>query len=156
MTPRLDPSSVEHRLITMRKAIGHLDSVGPVDTARLDSDPATGLVVERNLSLLLDLAFAINSHVSAAVLGEAPQTSAASFAAAARAGLIDTELATALAPPEGPHHVLVQLSLDSEPGEVAAVVSVALSGYTEYMRQVARWAATQGVAHLHSSGSRGQ
>jgi hypothetical protein len=43
----------------------------------------------------------------------------------------------------GPHHVLVQLSLDSEPEEVAAVVSAALSGYGEYVRQVARWTTAQ-------------
>ena len=143
MTSSLDLGSVEHRLITMRKSVGHLESVGPVDRARLESDPATGLAVERILALLVDLAFAINSHVSAAVLGEVPQTSAASFGAAEKAGMIDAELAAALAPPDGPHNVLMQLYLDTEPEEVAAVVSAALSGYGEYVRQVAAWTAAQ-------------
>lgn len=141
MTPRLDHGAIEHRLITMRRSIGQLDSLGPVDRARLDGDPATGLVVERILALLADLAFAINSQVSAAVLDEVPRSSAASFGAAAKAGMIDMAVATALAPPDGPHNVLMQLCLDSEPEEVAAVVSAALSGYREYVRQVARWAA---------------
>lgn len=137
----VDRGSVEHALITMRKTVGHLDSFGPVDRARLDSHPAIGLVVERNLALLADLAFAINSQVAAAVLGEAPETPAISFGAAERAGLIDADLAGALAPADGQHHVLMQLCLDTEPDEVAAVVSAALSGYEEYVRQVTRWTA---------------
>lgn len=139
MTPRSDWGSVAHKLITMRKSVGQLDALGPVDRAHLESDPATGLVIERILALLADLAFAINSQVSAAVLGEMPQATAASFGAAAKAGMIDAELATALARPDGPHHVLVQLYLDTEPEAVAAVVSAALSGYGEYVLQVARW-----------------
>jgi len=124
----------------MRRSVGQLDSLGPVDRTRLESNPATGLVVERILALLVDLAFAINSHVAAAVLGEVPRTPAGSFGAAVQAGMIDADLATVLAPPD-PHNVLVQLYLDSEPEEVAAIVSAALSGYEEYVRQVARWTA---------------
>lgn len=139
--PRLDRASVEHRLITMRKAIGQLDAVGPVDRARLERHPPTGLGAERILALLDDLAFAINTQVCAAVLGEVPPTSAASFGAAEKAGLIDAELANRLVPSEGPHYVLLQLYLDSEPDEVAAVVADALNGYGEYVRQVSGWAA---------------
>jgi uncharacterized protein YutE (UPF0331/DUF86 family) len=141
VTSRLDRGAVEHRLITMRKSVGQLDSLGPVDCARLESNPATGLAVERILALLVDLAFAINSHVAAAVLDEVPRTPAGSFGAAAKAGMIDAELAAVLAPPD-PHNVLVQLHLDSEPEEVAAIVSAALSGYEEYVRQVTSWTAT--------------
>ena len=136
----VDRAAIEHRLITMRKSVVQLDSLGRLDSARLADDPGTGLAVERVLALLNDLAFAINRHVSAGVLSEAPPlTPAASFGAAERAGLIDAELAAALAPADGPHHVLVQLCLDAEPGEVAAVVSAARSGYREYVRQVTDW-----------------
>lgn len=123
----------------MRKSVGQLDSLGPVGRARLESDPETGLVVERILALLVDLACAINGHVSMAVLGEQPRIPAASFGAAEKAGMIDAELATALAPPDGPHNVLVQLYLDTEPDEVTAVVSAARSAYREYVRQVTDW-----------------
>ncbi|WP_232838566.1 DUF86 domain-containing protein [Streptomyces geranii] len=127
----------------MRRSVDHLGSFGPMDRARLDSDPAAGLVAERILALLADLAVTINSHVATAVLGEVPGSPAASFGAAERAGMIDTELAAALVPPEGPHNVLVQLYLDTEPEEVAAIVSAALSGYGEYVRQVAAWTTPQ-------------
>lgn len=136
----VDRAAIEHRLITMRKSVVQLDSLGRLDSARLANDPGTGLAVERVLALLNDLAFVINRHVCEGVLGEAPpRTPAASFGAAERAGLIDAELAAALAPADGPHHVLVQLCLDAEPEEVAAVVSAARSGYREYVRQVTDW-----------------
>lgn len=144
----VDPASVEHRLLTMRKAIGQLQSLGPLGGARLAADPTTGLVVERILALLVDLAQLINTHASQAVLAQRPQTVAASFDAAQRIGMIDAALASALAPADGPHHVLMQLSLDVEPEEAAAVVAGALAGYGEYVRQVGRWLADQGRSSL--------
>ncbi|MEV6544104.1 hypothetical protein [Streptomyces sp. NPDC051665] len=138
----VDRASIEHRLITMRKSVVQLDSLGALDSARLVSDPGAGLVIERILALLHDLALAINRHVSEAVSGEAPPPiPAASFGAAGRAGMIDAELATALTLADDPHHVLVQLYLDTEPEEVVAVVAAALAGYREYVRQVTDWIA---------------
>ncbi|ROO87510.1 hypothetical protein EDD29_5118 [Actinocorallia herbida] len=140
-SPPVDHGAIRHRLITMRRSIGQLRSLGPVDTVRWDLDPATGLVVERILSLLLDQAFMINRHVAEAVLGEAPRTAAGSFEAAQRAGLIDLSLVAAIVPPDGPHHVLMQLHLDSDPTQIAAIVAAALHEYQEYVRQITRWTA---------------
>ena len=140
-TAVLDPGSIEHRLITMRRSVGQLDTLGSVDRSRLEARPATGLVIERMLALLGDLAFAINAHVAGALLGERPETAAAAFAAAGRAQLIDDDLAAALAPEDGPHHVLVQLTLDSDPDEVGAIVSAAREDYRRYVDQVGRWVA---------------
>ncbi|MER5185292.1 hypothetical protein ABT009_44665 [Streptomyces sp. NPDC002896] len=142
MGPGPDRGSIEHRLITMRRSLAQLDALGPVDRACLDGDPATGLVVERILALMADLAFGINCHVAAAVSGEAPKTFAASFRVAENVGMLDERPAAALLLPDGPH-VLVQLCLDTEPDEVAAVVSAAGSGYREYLRQAASWAANR-------------
>jgi uncharacterized protein YutE (UPF0331/DUF86 family) len=146
MTSPLDRSPIEHRLITMRRSVDQLGSLEPLDRSRLESDPAIGLVIERTLALLDDLAFAINSYVSAAVTSDAPRTSAASFGAAEQAGLIDSRLATALTPPDGQHNILVQLYLDNEPEKVPAILSAALTGYREYMRQVVRWTESGGPA----------
>jgi uncharacterized protein YutE (UPF0331/DUF86 family) len=134
---------VENRLVTMRKSVGQLGAPGPLDRERLARDPASGVVVERVLALLAELAFEVNRQVAAAVLGETPESAAAAFGAAERAGVIDARVAAALAPPDGPHHVLVQLYLDAEPERVAAVVSAAVAGYAEYVRQVSRWTAAQ-------------
>jgi uncharacterized protein YutE (UPF0331/DUF86 family) len=136
----LDRDAAANRLVSLRSAVGQLGAAGPLDRARLDRDPASGLVVERMLALLADLAFEI-SRQAAAALGEAPESPAAAFSAAARAGLIDERLAAALAPPDGPHHLLVQRYLDTEPERVAGVVSDAVAVYREYVRQ-----ATAGLA----------
>ena len=132
----VDRASIEHRLITMRKSVGQLDGLGALDSARLAADPGAGLVIERILALLYDLALVINR---AALSGRQPGTPAASFGAAERAGVIDAELADALAPADGPHHVLVQLCLDTEPEKVPAIVDAARSGYREYVRQLTDW-----------------
>lgn len=132
----MDRAAIEHRLITMRKSVGQLDSLGALDSARLAADPGAGLVIERILALLYDLAAAINR---AALPGRQPRTPTASFGAAGKAGMIDAELAAALAPADGPHHVLVQLCLDTEPENVPAIVAAARTGYREYVRQVTDW-----------------
>jgi hypothetical protein len=75
------------------------------------------------------------------VLGEVPRTPGAAFDAVGRVGVLDPELAAALAPPDGPHHVLLQLSLDTDPDEAAAVVRTALTGYRTYVHQVTSWIA---------------
>jgi uncharacterized protein YutE (UPF0331/DUF86 family) len=127
--------AVRNQLITMGNAVGQLSAAGSLDRARLACDPSSGLVVERMLALLADLAFEINRQAAAA-LGEAPESAAAAFGAAARAGLIDERLVMALAPFDGPHHLLVQQYLDTEPERVAGVVSDAVAAYREYVRQV--------------------
>jgi uncharacterized protein YutE (UPF0331/DUF86 family) len=131
----MDRDAVRNRLVTMRNSVGQLTAAGPLDRARLACDPSGGLVVERMLALLADLAFEINRQAAVA-LAEAPESPAAAFGAAARAGLIDERLAMALTPPDGPHHLLVQQYLDTEPERVAGVVSDAVAAYQEYVRQV--------------------
>ncbi|MFG1923355.1 hypothetical protein [Cryptosporangium sp. NPDC048952] len=139
----LDKAAIEHRLITIRKTVVQLESAGRVDVSRLDQYHGHGIAIERMLAILDDLAFAINRHVAVVVLGEAPPTSEASFAAAQKAGLIDEELAIALTPEDGPHNVLVQLSLDAEPGAIEGIVAGAIAAYQEYARQVAGWTSAQ-------------
>lgn len=152
MTPCLDREAVEKRLVTMRKSVGQLSAPGPLDAGRLARDPVSGLVVERVLALLADLAFEVNRQVAAAVLGETPDGGAAAFGAAVRAGVIDAGLAADLTPPDGPHHLLVQLFLDSEPERVAGVVTDAVAAYREYVRQVT--AALGAPAGCHASADR--
>jgi hypothetical protein len=109
----LDREAAGNLLVTMRNCVGQLSAAGPLDRPQLARDPASGLVVERLLALLADLAFEIN-----------------------RAGPIDEGPAVAAPPPDGPYHLLVQQYLDTEPERVAAVVSDAVAAYREYLRQV--------------------
>ena len=106
----MDRDVARNLLVTMRNAVGQLRAAGSLDPARLAHDPASGLVVERLLALLADLASEIN-----------------------RAGLIDERVAVAPAPVDGPYHLLVQQYLDTEPERVAGVVADAVAAYREYV-----------------------
>lgn len=97
------------------------------------------MAAERILTLLVDLAFAINSHVAVAELGRAPDSYQASFALATEAGLINADLAAALTPSAGLRNVLVHGYLDVDPTQVALAIPLALQHYREFVGQVAGW-----------------
>ncbi|WP_433800011.1 type VII toxin-antitoxin system HepT family RNase toxin [Actinomycetospora sp. CA-084318] len=145
MTPRrLDWHSVHPKLRQIERFAGVLVSFDPVTAADLDADIRTALAVERALTLLVELAFAVNAHVAAAVLGRSPDSYAESFALAAEVGAIDAALAARLRPSAGMRNVLVHAYLEVDHEIVAASLPSAVTDYTEYSRQVARWFATSG------------
>ena len=138
MTPRaVDWRTVRAKLRRMRELLDQLERLGPVDANRLEVEPVTALAVERILTLLVDLAFAGNSHVAVALLGRAPDSYAQSFALAAQVGMIDDPLAKALRPSVGLRNVLVHQYLDVDREVVAAAVPLAVDQYAAYVRQVA-------------------
>ena len=146
MTPRsIDWRSVRAKLRRIRDLLDQLQSFGPIDEARLAADPVIELAIERILTLLVDLAFAGNSHVAVALLSRAPDTYGESFALAAESGMITSELAAALRPSVGMRNVLVHDYLETDRGLVAAAVPLALDQYSEYVRQVARFAADRAI-----------
>lgn len=129
----------------MRKSVGQLESYGPIDTALLEHKPDAGLVAERILFFLNDLAFEINGFIARVVLGRTPRSLQDSFEAAVLAGVIEADLATRLHP-DDPLHIVLQLSLDADPDAVKAIVSDALSDFTEYIVLVAAWASERSTA----------
>lgn len=138
VTPRaVDWRSLRAKLRRMRELLDQLVVLGPVDPERLAAEPLTALAVERILTLLVDLAFASNSHVAVGLLGRAPDTYAESFALAAEAGMIDGELAAVLRPSVGMRNVLVHNYLDADQARVALAVPLAVEQYGDYVRQVA-------------------
>lgn len=142
MTPRpIDWRSIRAKLRRMQDLLDQLQALGPVDVGRLHAEPVTELAIERVITLLVDLAFAGNSHVAAALLGRAPDSYAESFTLAAAAGMITRDLAAALRPSVGMRNVLVHDYLEADRELVAAAVPLAVQQYGDYVRQVARFAA---------------
>lgn len=140
MTPReIDWRSLRAKLRRIHELVDQLADLGPVDAARLTAESVTALALERILTLLVDLAFANNSHVAVARLGRAPDTYAESFTLAAQAGMIDGGLAAALRPSVGMRNVLVHNYLAVDQERVADAVPLAVEQYGEYVRQVARF-----------------
>ncbi len=140
MIPRmLDGESIVAKIRTMRRLLDKLEALGPVSRDRFTEDFDAQLIAERILSQLVDLAAAINTHVAAVELNEAPHDLTRSFEAAARAGLIDKALAEWLAPSTGLRNILVHAYLDLDVDRFVAAVPLAIDQYGEYIRQVARW-----------------
>lgn len=139
-TPRrLDWRAIAPKLRALDQLLGQLAELGTFDEERLLQEHVNALAAERILTLLVDLAFAVNSHVSVAESGQAPDSYAESFTLAGRAGMISEELAAALRPSAGTRNVLVHVYLEIDYAQVAAAIPLALTQYREYVRQVAAW-----------------
>lgn len=140
MTQRsLDWRSVERKLTRMRRLVEQLVDLGPFDRRRFDAEPVATLAAERILSLLVDLAFATNSHVAVSILKQAPDSYRESFLLAAEAGVIDRSLAEALVPSAGMRNALVHAYLDVDYDKVGIAIAAAPDLFREYVRQVSRW-----------------
>lgn len=140
MTPRrLDWQSVRPKLRQIERFIAVLESYGELTADDLDGDIRTALAVERALTLLVELAFAVNCHVAAARLGRSPDTYADSFALAAESGMIDDALAARLRPSAGMRNVLVHAYLDVDHEIIAAAIPAATAAFGDYATRTARW-----------------
>ena len=135
---------VQQRLALMNLLIDDLDRLGEVTADRLTEDRYLRHVVEHVLEQLVQLAVGINSHVAAAVLGQAVTDYRASFDAAATAGLISRGLATRLHPSTGLRNVVVHEYLDVDLAVLAGAVPAARQDYAAYIRSAADWLADRG------------
>lgn len=134
------------RLAEMDRLLGDLERLGTVSVELLRSDRMVRHAVERILAAVVDLAAAVNSHVSAAAGGEMPADYQSSFATAAAAGALPAELAEALAPSAGLRTAIVHAYLDL--GRVAEAVPLAVRDYRAYVRAVAAWLGAQSADHV--------
>lgn len=123
----------------IRELLDDLEGMGPFDLQRLLNDRIPTLAAERVLTLIVDLAFSANAHVSVAVLRQAPDSYADSFLLAAKAGLIDRDLARAMVPAAGTRNALVHAYLDIDYGRIEIAIDRAPGLFGEYVEQVARW-----------------
>jgi uncharacterized protein YutE (UPF0331/DUF86 family) len=141
MTPRrLDPETIVTRLRAMRQLLDQLD--------RLRNDGAPDdfgrrLQIERILSALVDLAVAIDTHVVVVRLAASPHDMTTSFRLAGDAGLLDSDLAAALAPSVGMRNVIVHAYVDLNVDRMLAAMPLAADQYARYVEQVARWLRVQ-------------
>lgn len=142
MTPRrFDPEIVHSRLREIRALLDDLESVGEVTAETLEQDRITRHAVERILTQVVELAVAINSHLAAAFLDEAPVEYQASFRRAAEVGALPEALAEELAPSAGQRNILVHRYLDVDPQAVAEGATAALRAYRSYVREIATFVA---------------
>lgn len=104
----------------MSTLLEQLGGLGGVDVPRLERQPVVRLAVERVLIQLVDLSVDINSDIGIATLGRAPERFRDSFNLAAEAGALEPDNAL-----------------------VVEAIPRALAGFTDYVRDVARWTRSQ-------------
>ena len=93
--------------------------------------------LERIMTQLVDLSVSINSHIAAAVSGQAPTTYRDSYGAASSVGAISEKLAADLAPSAGLRNVLTHEYVTIDLSILAGAVPKARRLYAEYVRQIA-------------------
>lgn len=144
MNPRpLDSAVITRRLPLMSTLLEQLGGMGAVDVPRLEREPVVRLAVERVLTQLVDLSVDINSHIGSATLGRAPERFRDSFDLAVQAGVLEPESAEALKGSVGLRNVLVDEYLETDYALVVEAIPRALAGFTDYVRDVARWTQSQ-------------
>lgn len=97
MSPRdLSSSTIGVRLRLIRDLLDDLEQFDDVTVDKLTSDRLRMLALERILTLLVDLAAAINQHIITSQTDSAPADYRASFDSVARLGVLPTALADAI------------------------------------------------------------
>ncbi|MGH2768976.1 MAG: type VII toxin-antitoxin system HepT family RNase toxin [Actinomycetota bacterium] len=124
---------------------GYLGELEPYRGVSLDSYLARGgprRAVERLLQLLVEVVADINVHVATETEGKPPNDYRDSFNAAARIGLIPSDLATDLMPSAGLRNALGHDYAILDDGRVHETFHLALDGFREYAQAVQRWIQT--------------
>ncbi|MGV1007198.1 MAG: type VII toxin-antitoxin system HepT family RNase toxin [Dermatophilaceae bacterium] len=137
--PPFDPHVVQTRLVLIGQLLGDLEQAGEVSAAALGDDRMLRHAIERVLSQIVELAVAVNSHVSATQLAQAPRDYRSSFDLMCAAGVIEHDLAKRLKPSVGLRNVLTHEYVEVDLTIVARAVGTARIDYGDYVRAVSSW-----------------
>ncbi|THV40943.1 type VII toxin-antitoxin system HepT family RNase toxin [Glycomyces buryatensis] len=130
---------IAKRLQLMGKLLDRLESIAPDDLEHRDPDDIVRLAVERIVTQVVDIAVSINQHLAAEHLGRAAQNYRESFELVVETGAISSDMAANLGPSTGMRNVLIHEYLETDTGMLAAAVPMAITGYRDYIRSVARF-----------------
>lgn len=117
----------------------YLDKLRPISEHTLDeylSDFYLKASTERLIQLIVECASNINNHVVMEMGQRPPEDYASSFIRASETGLLTGELANRLKGSGGMRNILVHEYMDIDDEKVYRVISIVLSDFKEYMRQV--------------------
>jgi uncharacterized protein YutE (UPF0331/DUF86 family) len=137
---RLDVEVVGQRLRLIDDSLGQLRMLDGHD---LENSPIERAAAERLLQVVVDLAIDVNGHLLVALGHPAPATGRESFVQLGAAGVIDTALATELAPSASLRNVLVHRYVDIVVARVAEAITLTATLYPQYIRQVATFLKSQ-------------
>lgn len=137
MTPRrLDPDSVQRRLVSLRDL---LDQLAELEGSDLHEDAVCRAATLWTLTQLVSVAAGASAHLAAAVTGRAPATMRESFELLTQAGIVDPDLLDDLRAAAGMRDVLVHEYGEIDLHRVAAAVPAARRTFAAFVTQVARF-----------------
>lgn len=139
MTRPVSRDVVVERLARLRSLLDEMRGIGVPTPAQLQSDHVTRYALERLVTLIVDAATALNSHVTARQLDRVATTYAETFDLAADAGVIDDELASRIRDSAKLRNLLVHDYANIDYDILAAALRRVLDDYHLYVQQVARW-----------------
>lgn len=111
----VDPRAVRLRLREVDRRLGRLRRIREAGRAAFLGDPEVQAAAERHLQVAIQGAIDVGAHLVAEASSETPADYAAVFAALARMGVIDAELAERLARAARLRNLLVHLYLQVDP-----------------------------------------
>lgn len=134
---------VRRKLATLHGYIEELADHRDVTLQEYVTGSVRRRAVERLLQLIIEVAADINTHLVTEIEGMPPADYTDSFAAAARVGAIDVDLAARLKSSGGLRNALIHEYGDIEDPLVHRSIPLALDGFEEYLRQVTRWVSSR-------------
>lgn len=137
--PAFDADVVAARLRVLADTLADLGRLRGATADRLEDDPILRAATERFIQVIVDMAVDINGHILVSTMRRTPATARGTFLEMAAAGVLDPELAAALAPSAGMRNLLVHRYADIDVAIVAAAVSEILDGYERYVRDIGTW-----------------
>ncbi|CAN5701417.1 DUF86 domain-containing protein [soil metagenome] len=142
MSPaELDREVLARRLRLLQETLDELRPLASLEPVALGQDPVTRAAIERFVQVLVDMAADVNTHIALAHLGQAPLTTAESFAQAAAVGAIPLELAKAMAPAAGLRNLLVHRYGDIDLNLLTQALPEIVEHFSAYVTHVAHWLA---------------
>jgi uncharacterized protein YutE (UPF0331/DUF86 family) len=139
MTRPANRDVVIERLSRLRSLLDEMRAIGVPAPAQLRTDHVTRYALERLVTLIVDAATALNSHVASRTLDRVATTYAETFDLAAEAGVIDEALASRIRGSAKLRNLLVHDYAEIDYELLAASLQQVLHDYDQYVRQVARW-----------------
>lgn len=139
MTRPANRDVVIERLSRLRSLLDDMRAIGVPAPAQLRTDHVTRYALERLVTLIVDAATALNSHVASRALDRVATTYAETFDLAAEAGVIDEALASRIRGSAKLRNLLVHDYAKVDYELLAASLQQVLDDYDRYVRQVAQW-----------------
>lgn len=139
MTRPVSRDVIVERLSRLRSLLEEMRGIGVPTPAQLRSDHVVRYALERLVTLVVDAATALNSHVASRQLDRVATTYAETFDLAADAGVIDVELASRIRDSAKLRNLLVHDYADIDYDILAVALRRVIDDYDRYVQQVARW-----------------